>query len=70
MIGRIGGTGIAVENNRAMEFIENRLYRVIASRPYSRAYMVHRIGGSVIAEQIAKQEALALLQSLINRKRN
>ena len=59
MIGRIGGTGIALENNCAMEFMENRFYRVIASKPYSRAYVVHRIGGNVIAEQIPKQEELA-----------
>jgi dipeptidase E len=71
MIGRIGGTGIALENNCAMEFIEGRFYRVIASKPCSRAYRVHRIGGSVLAEQIPKQEQFAPLESLtINRWRN
>jgi hypothetical protein len=70
MMGRIGGTGIALEKNCAVELIENRFYRVIASKPYSRAYVVHRIGGNVIAEQIPKQEELAALQSLSNRKRN
>jgi hypothetical protein len=49
MIARIGGTGIALENNCAMEFIEGRFYRVIASKPYSRAYRVHGIGGCVIS---------------------
>jgi dipeptidase E len=64
MIARIGGTGIALENNCAMEFVEGRVYRVIASKPYSRAYRVHRIGGSVIAEQIPKREQFAPLESL------
>lgn len=54
MIGSIGGTGIALENNCAMEFIEDRFYPVITSKPHSRAYLVQRIGGSVIAEQIPK----------------
>jgi hypothetical protein len=71
MIGRIGGTGIALENNCALEFLEDRSYQVIASKPYSRAYLVRRIGGCVIAEQIRKQEQFAPLESLIlNRKRN
>lgn len=64
MIGQVGGTGLALENNCAMEFIEGRFYRVIASKPHSRAYKVHKIGGSVIVEQIPKQEQFAPLESL------
>jgi hypothetical protein len=38
MIGRIGGMGIAIENNCALEFIDGRFYKVIASKSYARAY--------------------------------
>ena len=70
MIGRAGGTGIALENNCAIEFIDGRFYRVIASKAYSRAYRVYRIGGSVITEQIPKQKQLAPMESLtINREK-
>ena len=64
MIGRVGRTGIALENNCAIEFIEGRFYKVVASKSYSRAYKVQRIGGNVIAERIPKQEQLAPLESL------
>jgi len=64
MIRKVGGTGIALENNCAIEFIDDRFYRVIASKPYSRAYRVHKIGGNVVAQQIQKQEQLAPLESL------
>lgn len=69
MIRRVGGTGIALENNCAIEFIEGRFYRVIASKPQSRAYTVERTGGRVIAEQIPRQEQLAPLESLVIRTR-
>ena len=32
MIRKIGGTGIALENNCAIEFIDDQFYRVIASK--------------------------------------
>jgi dipeptidase E len=66
MIRRIGGTGIALENNCAMEFIDDRFYRVIASNDRARAYRVYRAGGEVVAEQIRKEEKLAAV-GLLNR---
>lgn len=52
MIGRIGGTGIAIENNCAIAFLDGRFYKVIRSKSYARAYKVYKRGGEVIAEQI------------------
>lgn len=67
MIRRIGGTGIALENNCAMEFIDGRFYRVITSKDSARAYRVYKTGGEVVAEQIRKEEKLARVESLTDR---
>lgn len=64
MIRRIGGFGIALENNCAVEFIDGRFYRVIKSKPNARAYRVRRNDGIVAAEQIRQQDGLAPLQRL------
>lgn len=64
MIARIGGTGIALENNCAMEFIDGRLYRVITSKAKARAYKLQRLHGEAIAEQIPKRDHLMPLESL------
>jgi len=69
MIRKIGGIGIALENNCAMEFIDDRFYRVISSNGYSRAYRVYKSGGDVVAEQIRQQEQWARLESLTSRSR-
>ena len=42
MIARTGGIGIAIENNCAIEFIDGRFYKVIASKNYARAYRVYK----------------------------
>ena len=68
MIRKIGGVGIAVENNCAIEFIDGRLYRVIRSKPSARAYKVYRAGGEVVAEQIRAQKQLAPVESLTRPK--
>ena len=52
MIRKIGGIGIAIENNCAIEFIDGRACKVIRSRRYARAYRVFKSGGEVIARQI------------------
>ncbi|HYM05170.1 MAG TPA: peptidase E [Terriglobales bacterium] len=64
MMQRIGGMGIALENNCAIEFIEDRFYRVIRSKGYARAYRVYKCGGEVVAEQIRQQEQLAPVELL------
>ena len=64
MIGRIGGVGIAIDNNCAIEFIDGRLYRVINSKPHAHAYRVRKRGIGVVAEQIQRQDRLAPIRSL------
>jgi dipeptidase E len=68
MIRKIGGTGIALENNCAIEFIDDRFYRVITSKDYSRAYRVYKSDGDVVAEQIRQEEQLAPIASLADRR--
>jgi len=64
LIRKIGGLGIAMDNNCAIEFIDGRFYRVVSSRRYCRAYRVYKRGGKVIAEQIRQQKQLAPIESL------
>lgn len=64
MIRKSGGTGIAIENNCAIEFIDDRFYRVIRSKDHARAFRVYKFGGDVVAEQIRRQEQLAPIERL------
>jgi dipeptidase E len=64
MIRRIGGTGIAIENHCAIEFLDGRLYRVIPAKPNARAYRVRRSGEVVIAEEIRRQQGWAPIDGL------
>jgi len=64
MIRRTGGIGIAIENNCAIEFIDGRFYKVIASKSYASAYKVYKTCGEVIAEQIRQKNQLAPLELL------
>jgi dipeptidase E len=64
MVHKTGGIGIAIENNCAIEFIDDRFYRVICSKDHSRAYTVFKRGGHVVAEQIRQQGQLAAIESL------
>jgi dipeptidase E len=52
MIRKIGGVGIAIENNCAIEFRDGQVYKVINSKPNARAYRVYKTGGEVVAERI------------------
>ena len=66
MIRKVGGIGIAIENNCAIEFIDGRLYRVISSKENARAYKVHRHRGEVVARRIAPAKQLRPLEYLIS----
>ena len=68
MIRKIGGTGIALENNCAMEFIDDRFYRVISSKANSRAYRLYKRGRTVVTEQIRHEEQLAPVEALSSRR--
>ena len=67
MIQKIGGMGIAIENNCAIEFIDGRFYKVVSSKPHSRAYRVYKSGGKVVVEQIRQEKQLAPIESLAGR---
>jgi len=69
MIRKIGGTGIALENNCAIEFIDDRFYRVISSNGCSRAYVLYKSAGDVVAEQIRQEEQLTPVESLTPQSR-
>ena len=64
MIGKMGGLGIAIENGCAIEFIDGRYYRVIASRKNARAYTVVKCGDKVNSHEIPQEKGLSLVKSL------
>ncbi|HEU4413386.1 MAG TPA: peptidase E [Candidatus Angelobacter sp.] len=68
MIRKAGGVGIAIENNCAIEFVDGRFYRVIASKSYPRAYKVYKSGDKVVAEQIRQENQLTPIERLYHRR--
>jgi dipeptidase E len=64
MIRRVGGFGLALENNCAIEFIDGRSYRVLISKPRARGFRVRKSGGKVVAEQIRREDGLAPIERL------
>lgn len=69
MIQTIGGLGIAIENNCAIEFINGKVYRVITSKNYSGAYRVYRSSGEVFAEKIRQVEQMTPIHKLMDVRR-
>lgn len=67
MIRKTGGMGIAIENNCAMEWIDGRFFRMIASNRRARAYRVYKSGGQVVAEQIRPDAELAPIRSVLQK---
>lgn len=59
MIKKIGGFGIAIENNCAIEFIDDKYYRVITSKQRAGAYRVYKRRGEVISEKIEHKAKLS-----------
>jgi dipeptidase E len=64
MIRKTGGIGIAIENNCAIEFIDDRFYKVVSSKSHARAYRLYKKGGEVVVEQIRKEKQFAPVESL------
>ncbi|HSR07252.1 MAG TPA: peptidase E [Bryobacteraceae bacterium] len=52
MIRKIGGIGIAIDNNCAIEFKDGRVFKVLVSKPRAKAYRVFKKEGKVVEEQI------------------
>jgi dipeptidase E len=69
MIGKIGGLGIAIQDNCALEIINGKFYRVITSKSYSGAYRVQRTrDGQVLAEKIPQESRFASIRILMERQ--
>lgn len=64
MIKKIGGFGIAIENNCAIEFIDSKYFRVITSKPRARAYRVYKSRGKIISEKIEQKTELSPIRKL------
>jgi dipeptidase E len=52
MIQKIGGVGIAIENNCAIEFKDGRIHKVLRSKKSARAYRVYKLRGEMVSEEI------------------
>jgi len=68
MMEKVGGTGIAMENNCAIEFIDGRFYRVITSKDHAHAYRVYKKDGRVVAERIPQDKQLRPIAYLFDSK--
>lgn len=68
MIRKIGGMGIAIENNCAIEFLDGRFYKVISSKSYARAYRVYKSGGEIVVEQIRRETSRAPISHLLRKR--
>ena len=68
MIRKIGGMGIAIENNYAIAFVDGRSYKVIRSKKNSRAYKVYKSGGEVAEEQLRPGSQLKSIETLYRRR--
>lgn len=63
MIKKIGGFGIAIEDNCAIEFINDK-YRVITSKKYAKAYKVYKKSEAVVLEKIEQKKELIPITEL------
>jgi dipeptidase E len=55
MIQATGETGIAIENNCAIVFVDGRIAKVVRSKDYAHAYRVYKRGGKVVTERIRQE---------------
>ena len=67
MIDKIGGLGIAIENGCAIEFIDGRFYRVIASRRNAHAYTVVKRNGKIVSHSVPQTKKLMPIELLMAR---
>ncbi len=66
MIQKIGGMGIAIDNNCAIEFIDDK-YRVIISKKSAKAFKVFKENDKVISERIPMKNTLTPIATLYER---
>lgn len=65
MIEKTGGMGIAIDDNCAIEFIDDT-YRVMRSNKYGKAYRVFKKDGEVYSERILQLDELAPITALFD----
>jgi dipeptidase E len=63
MIQKIGGVGIAIDENCAIEFLDDK-YRVITSKKSAKAFRVYKKGGKVISKEIEQRNTLMPIATL------
>jgi dipeptidase E len=66
MIEKIGGMGIAIDNNCAIEFLDDK-FRVITSKNNAKAYRVFKKNGKVISQRIPERKELTPIATLYER---
>ncbi len=66
MIGKMGGTGIAIDNDCAIAFVDDR-FRVLSSKKRAGAYRVFKRKGKVVTERILEEQALKPIAMLLKK---
>ncbi len=66
MIQKIGGMGIAIDNNCAIEFIDDK-YRVITSKKSAKAFRVFKKHGKIVSKRIEQKNELMPITTLYER---
>ncbi len=66
MIQKIGGMGIAIDNNCAIEFLDEK-YRVLTSKRNAKAFRVFKMNAKVLSERIPQKEELTPTATLFER---
>ena len=66
MIQKIGGMGIAIDENCAIEFLDDK-YKVITSKKSAKAFRVYKKNGKVISKEIEQKNGLMPIATLYER---
>lgn len=66
MIQKIGGMGIAIDNNCAIEFLDDKC-RVITSKKSAKAFRVYKKDGKIISKRIEQKNNLMSIATLYER---
>lgn len=66
MMKKIGGLGIALDNNCAIEFVDGKYFRVITSKPRAGVHRVYKKRGEIISERIEQRKELSSIEGLYN----
>ena len=64
MILRTKGFGIAMEDNCAIAFIDDKYYKVISSKPGAGAYKVYSLRGALVSERLQLKPGLSPIAEL------